>query len=45
MEERIYREAVRQYGTPCYIFDLDSFRERITAAQKLLGNAQISVMR
>lgn len=37
MEERIYREAVRQYGTPCYIFDLDSFRERITAAQKLLG--------
>lgn len=38
MEENIYREAVRQYGTPCYIFDLDNFRERIAAAQKLLGN-------
>lgn len=38
MKKSIYLEAVRNFGTPCYIFDLDLFCKRIAAAQNLLGN-------
>ena len=38
MENEIYQKAAQEYGTPCYIFDLDTFRNRITAVRNLLGN-------
>lgn len=36
MKEKI-KEAIRAYGTPLYIFDLDQFRETIQGVQKVVG--------
>ncbi|WP_230397279.1 diaminopimelate decarboxylase family protein [Novisyntrophococcus fermenticellae] len=42
MDVGIYQESVEKFGTPCYIFDLDRFRDRLKEVQKILGKrAQI----
>lgn len=38
MDIEVIRSAVRQYETPCYLFDLDSFQDRIRAISKILGS-------
>lgn len=37
MEQKIYRQAAEQFGTPCYIFDLDEFKKRIRSVKDILG--------
>ncbi len=42
MDMNVYQEVVEKFGTPCYIFDLDRFRDRLKEVQEILGNrAQI----
>lgn len=38
MEQKIYQEAAERFGTPCYIFDLDEFKDRIASVQAVLGD-------
>ncbi len=44
MNKRMLETAIRQYTSPCYLFDLDAFSERYRKIQDLLGkNKQISL--
>lgn len=38
MCEQVLAEAARRFQTPCYVFDLDAFRERIRRVREILGN-------
>ncbi len=37
MEKKILEQAVQECTTPCYIFDLDILKERVTSIKNILG--------